>query len=179
MRSLTGLHRAAFAGLIAPFTVGCPQEAEARFSPPRPGQRRAGAGRKGVLASAEQKRLFLLYYRKAPLRRAWGHVWPAALPSVCTPPPLGQGPGTDAAHAGCAAGPRHRRARAEAAGLGGGARLAARRGRTPPPPAPDPGHPVLAEVPVLLLDATQRPHRRAQAAVDRPADYAGKKKAPA
>ena len=43
----------------------------------------------------------------------------------------------------------------------------------------EPRQPVLAEVPVLLLDATQRPHRRAQAAVDRPADYAGKKKAPA
>jgi hypothetical protein len=36
---------------------------------------------------------------------------------------------------------------------------------------------VVAEVPVLLLDATERPHRRAQAAVDRPADYSGKQKA--
>lgn len=35
---------------------------------------------------------------------------------------------------------------------------------------------VFADVPVLLLDATQRPHRRAHAAVDRPANYSGKKK---
>ena len=36
---------------------------------------------------------------------------------------------------------------------------------------------VFADVPVLLLDATERPYRRAQAAADRPANYSGKKKA--
>jgi len=36
---------------------------------------------------------------------------------------------------------------------------------------------VFAQVPVLLLDATERPYPRARAAVDRPADYSGKKKA--
>lgn len=35
---------------------------------------------------------------------------------------------------------------------------------------------VFADVPVLLLDATERPYQRAQAAADRPADYSGKKK---
>ncbi len=35
---------------------------------------------------------------------------------------------------------------------------------------------VFADVPVLLLDATERPHYRPQAAVDRKADYSGKKK---
>ena len=35
---------------------------------------------------------------------------------------------------------------------------------------------VFADVPVLLLDATERPHHRPRAVVDRTADYAGKKK---
>ena len=34
---------------------------------------------------------------------------------------------------------------------------------------------LFADVPVLLLDATERPYRRVHAAVDRPADYSGKK----
>ena len=37
-------------------------------------------------------------------------------------------------------------------------------------------HAVFADVPVLLLDATERPHHRPQAVVDRKADYSGKKK---
>ena len=37
---------------------------------------------------------------------------------------------------------------------------------------------LFADVPVLLLDATERPYRRAHAAVDRPADYSGKKGPP-
>ena len=35
---------------------------------------------------------------------------------------------------------------------------------------------LFADVPVLLLDATERPYRRAHAAMDRPADYSGKKR---
>ena len=35
---------------------------------------------------------------------------------------------------------------------------------------------VFVDVTVLLLDATERPYRRARAAVDRPADYSGKKR---
>lgn len=35
---------------------------------------------------------------------------------------------------------------------------------------------VFAEVPVLLLDATERPQHRPRAVVDRAADYSGKKK---
>jgi len=35
---------------------------------------------------------------------------------------------------------------------------------------------VLADVPMLLLDATERPHHRPQAVVDRKADYLGKKR---
>ena len=35
---------------------------------------------------------------------------------------------------------------------------------------------VFADVPVLLLDATERPHHRPRAVVDRKADYSGKKK---
>lgn len=35
---------------------------------------------------------------------------------------------------------------------------------------------VFAGVPVRLLDATERPYQRAQAAVGRPAGYSGKKK---
>ena len=37
---------------------------------------------------------------------------------------------------------------------------------------------VFADVPVLLLAATERLYRRAHAAVDRPADYSGKKGPP-
>ena len=37
---------------------------------------------------------------------------------------------------------------------------------------------LFADVPVLLLDATERPYRRAHAAVDRPTDYSGKKGPP-
>jgi hypothetical protein len=38
---------------------------------------------------------------------------------------------------------------------------------------------VFADVPVLLLDATERPQHRPRAVVDRAADYSGKKKADA
>ena len=37
-------------------------------------------------------------------------------------------------------------------------------------------HAVFADVPVLLLDATKRPHHRPQAVVDSKADYSGKKR---
>jgi hypothetical protein len=60
MRALTGHDLATFCAL-EPFATGCQQEADARFSRQRPPQRRAGAGRKGVLDSPEQKVFFLLY----------------------------------------------------------------------------------------------------------------------
>ena len=60
MRALTGLDLVAFCDLVAPFATASQQVADARFSPHRPRQRRAGAGRKGHLPSAEQKLLLLL-----------------------------------------------------------------------------------------------------------------------
>jgi hypothetical protein len=153
LRSLTGLNLAAFADLIEPFAAGCQQEADARFSPRRPRQRRAGAGRKGVLASPEQKLLFLLYYLKTyPTFDVLGATFGLPRSKACE-------------HA-------HRLAKALE-------RTLRTRGVLPARAIDSLAqmHQVFANVPVLLLDATERPHRRAQAAADRPADYSGKKKA--
>ena len=152
MRALTGLDLAAFCALAEPFVAGCQQEADARFSEQRPRQRRAGGGRKGVLASPEQKLLFILYYLKAyptfdvlaatfglPRSKACEHAHHLAKALEHTLRPLGVLP---------------------ARAIDSLAQLQA----------------VFADVPVLLLDATERPCQRAQAAADRPADYAGKKK---
>ena len=64
MRALTGLDLAAFCALTEPFARGCREEADARFTDQRPRKRKAGGGRKGVLASPQQKLLFVLYYLK-------------------------------------------------------------------------------------------------------------------
>ena len=64
MRALTGLDLATFCALAEPFAAGCQAEADARFSVEQPRQRRAGGGRKGPLVSSEQKLLFMLFYLK-------------------------------------------------------------------------------------------------------------------
>ena len=48
MRALTGLDMAAFCGLAEWFSVGCQQEADARFIDQRPRKRKTGGGHKGV-----------------------------------------------------------------------------------------------------------------------------------
>ena len=58
MRALTGLDLAAFCALTEPFMAGCQAEANVCFSVGQPRQRRPGGGRKGTLASSEQKLLF-------------------------------------------------------------------------------------------------------------------------
>jgi hypothetical protein len=148
MRALTGLDLATFCALVKPFTTGCQQEAEGRFSR----QRRVGAGRKGVLDSPEQKLFFLLYYLKAyPTFDVLAATFGLPRSKACE-------------HA-------HRLAKALERALRTLGVLPAR--------AIDSlaqMQQVFANVPVLLLDATERPYRRAQAAPDRAADYSGKKK---
>lgn len=152
MRALTGLDLEAFCALTEPFVAGCQQEADARFSDQRPRQRRAGGGRKGVLASPEQKLLFILYYLKAyPTFDVLAATFGLPRSKACE-------------HA-------HRLAKALERTLRTLGVLPAR--------AIDSlaqMQQVFADVPVLLLDATERPYQRARAAVDRPADYSGKKK---
>ena len=58
MRALTGVGLGHFFALAEPFTAGCQVEADAYFSVEQPRQRRPGGGRKGTLASSEQKVLF-------------------------------------------------------------------------------------------------------------------------
>lgn len=152
MRALTGLSLTTFCALVAPFAAGCQQEADARFSLQRPRQRRVGAGRKGILSSPEQKLLFVLYYLKAyPTFDVLAATFGLPRSKACE-------------HA-------HRLAKALERALRTLGVLPAR--------AVDSlaqMQQVFADVPVLLLDATERPYRQAQAATDRAADYSGKKK---
>ena len=64
MRTLTELDLTTFYALAEPFTAGCQTEADAYFSVEQPRQRRPDGGCKGVLASPEQKLLFILFYLK-------------------------------------------------------------------------------------------------------------------
>jgi hypothetical protein len=65
MRSLTGLDLNEFCCLREHFGKGYEQVLDAGFDPvSKPRQRKAGAGRKGVLASTEAKLFFILYYLK-------------------------------------------------------------------------------------------------------------------
>lgn len=152
MRALTGLDMAAFCALAEPFAHGCQQEADARFPVQRPRQRKAGGGRKGVLASPQQKLLFILFYLRTyptfdvlgasfclPRSKAWEHA--------------------------------HRLARALERTLRTQGVLPARAIESLAQMQQ-----VFAEVPTLLLDATERPVQRPQALVDRQADYSGKKR---
>ena len=152
MRALTGLDLEAFCALVEPFVTGCQQEADARFSAQQPRQRRRGGGRKGMLASPEQKLLFILYYLK---------VYPTFDVLAVT---FGLPRSKACEHA-------HRLAKALE-------RTLRTRGVLPARAIDSLSQmqAVFAEVPVLLLDATEHPFHRAQAAVDRAADYSGKKK---
>ena len=152
MRALTGLDMAAFCALAEPFAGDCQQEADARFSEQRPRQRRAGGGRKGLLSSPEQKLLFILYYLKSyPTFDVLAATFGLPRSKACE-------------HAHRLAKALERTLRAlgvlPARAIGSLAQMQA----------------VFADVPVLLLDATERPHHRPRAVVDRKADYSGKKK---
>lgn len=162
MRSLTGLDMAAFAGLIEPFAAGCQQEADARFSPSAPASAPASAALGQAAracwpapnrSSCSSSTTCILYYLKAypsfdVLRATFG---------------LPRSNACEHAHHLAKARERTRRT------------LGVLPARAIDSLAHMPQ--VFADVPVLLLDATERPHRRTQAAVDRPADYSGKKKA--
>ncbi len=160
MRALTGLDLEAFWGLVEAFVAGCQQEADARFSALCPRQRRRGGAaarrrggeRIGMLASPEQKLLFMLYYLKTyPPFDVLAASFGLPRSKVCE-------------HA-------HRLAKALERTLRMLGVLPAR--------AIDSlaqRQAVFADVPVMLLDATERAYRRTQAAVDREADYSGKKK---
>ena len=152
MRALTGLDMAAFCALAEPFASGCQQEADARFSAQRPRQRKAGGGRKGVLDSPQQKLLFILYYLKNyPTFDVQAATFGLSRSKACEQ--------------------AHRLSKALERTLGTLGVLPAR--------AIDSlaqMQAVFADVPVLLLDATERPHHRPRAVVDRTADYVGKKK---
>ena len=64
MRALTGLDLSTFCALTEPFTAGCQTEADACFLAEQPRQLWPGGGQKGVLASPEQKVLFILFRLK-------------------------------------------------------------------------------------------------------------------
>ncbi|WP_166648015.1 transposase family protein [Hymenobacter sp. UV11] len=145
---------AAFCALAEPFTSGCQQEADARFSEQRPRQRKTGAGRKGVLASPQQKLLFSLYYLKTyPTFDVLAATFGLSRSKACEN--------------------AHRLAKALERTLQAKGVLPVRAIASLAEM-----HALFADVPVLLLDATERPHHRPQAVVDRQADYSGKKKTP-
>ena len=141
MRALTGLDIAAFCALAEPFAQGCQQEADARFTDQRPRKRKAGGGRKGVLASPQQKLLFIVLAATFGLPRS----------KACE-------------HA-------HRLAKALERTLRTQGVLPARVIES----LAQMQH-VFADVPVLLLNATERPQHWPRAVVDRAADYSGKKR---
>jgi hypothetical protein len=155
MRALTGLDLAAFCDLAEPFAQGCQAEAEARFTAQRPRKRKAGGGRKGVLVSPPQKLLFILYYLKTyPTFDVLAATFGLSRSKACER--------------------THQLAKALERTLCTQGVLPAR--------AIDSlaqMQQVFADVPVLLLDATERPQHRPRAVVDRAADYSGKKKADA
>lgn len=147
MRVLTGLDLSAFCALAEPFAQGCQAEADARSAEQQPRQRRPGGGRKVRLARSGQKLLSILYYLKACL----------SFDRLATTFSLSRSKACEHAH-----------------------RLpkALRTLDVLPVRTIDSWahmQQFFAHVPVLLLDATEWPYRRAQAAVDRPADYSSKK----
>lgn len=153
MRALTGLDLGAFCALVSPFAAACQQQADARFPPQRPRQRQAGGGRKGHLASPEQKLFFVLYYLK----------------SYPTFDVLGASFGLHRSKAHRAV---HRLAPALQSALAALGVLPARQITSL-----EEMQAVFAQVPTLLLDATERLRQRPAAPVDRPACYSGKKNA--
>ena len=152
MRALTGLDMTAFCALADPFAEGCQQEANAHFTDQRPRQRKAGGGRKGLLISPQQKLLFILYYLKTyPTFDVLAATFGLPRSKACE-------------HA-------HRLAKALERTLRTQGVLPARAIESLAQMQQ-----VFAQVPVLLLDATERPQHRPRAVVDRTADYSGKKK---
>ena len=156
MRALTGLDMTAFCALADPFAEGCQQEANAHFTDQRPRQRKAGGGRKGLLISPQQKLLFILYYLKTyPTFDVLAATFGLPRSKACE-------------HA-------HRLAKALERTLRTQGVLPARAIASLAQMQQ-----VFADVPVLLLDATERPQHRPQhrprAVADRAADYSGKKK---
>lgn len=152
MRALTGLDMATFCALAEPFARGCQQEADARFSDQRPRKRKAGGGRKGLLVSPQQKLLFILYYLKTyPTFDVLAATFGLSRSKACERV--------------------HQLAKALERTLRTQGVLPARTVDTLAQMQA-----VFADVPVLLLDATERPQYRPQAVVDRAADYSGKKK---
>ncbi len=151
-RALTGLDMAIFCALAEPFTSGCQQEADARFSAQRPRQRKVVVGRKGLLASSQQRLLFILYYLKTyPTFEVLAATFGLPRSKACE-------------HAHYLAKALERTLRTlnvlPARAIDSLAQMQA----------------VFADVPVLLLDATERPHHRPQARIDQKADYSGKKR---
>ena len=150
LRALTGLDLGAFAALLAPFACSYQALAEARF-PLQQRQRRAGGGRKSRLGSLEQKLFFLLVYLKTyptfdVLGATFGlHRSKAHLQIQHLAQVL--------LHTLQQAGVLPARQ------IGSLAEMKR----------------VFADVPTLLVDATERPIQRPAAAVDRPASYSGKK----
>ncbi|RZK16593.1 MAG: transposase family protein, partial [Hymenobacter sp.] len=139
MRALTGLDMTAFCALAEPFAAGCQQEADAHFTDQRPRKRKAGGGRKGVLSSPQQKLLFLLYYLNTyPTFDVLAATFGLPRSKVC-----------EHAHRLAKALERTQRPQGvlPARALDSLAQMQA----------------VFAEVPVLLLDATERPQHRPRA----------------
>ncbi len=64
MRSLTGLNLEDFCLLSEHFAQGYQQLLDANFDKQSPRARKVGGGRKGKLASSQQKLFFILYYLK-------------------------------------------------------------------------------------------------------------------
>ena len=135
MQTRTELDLATFCALAEPCTAGCQVEADARFSVEQPRQRRAGSRRRGVLASPKQRLLFILFYLKTyPTFDVLGVTFGLPRSKTCE-------------HA-------HRLAQAlerclrilgvlPTRAIGSLAQMQA----------------LFADVPVLLLDATERPYR--------------------
>jgi len=116
---------------------------------------RAGGGRKGVLASSEQKLSFILFYLKAyPTFDVLGATFGLPRSKACEHAPRLAKALEHCLRTLGVLGVLPTRA------IDSLAQMQA----------------FFADVPVVLLDATERPYRRAHAAVDRPADYAGKKR---
>ncbi|WP_157886742.1 helix-turn-helix domain-containing protein [Hymenobacter sp. PAMC 26628] len=152
MRALTVRDMAAFCALAEPFAAGCQQEADARFTDQRPRKRKTGGGRKGVLSSPQQKLLFVLYYlKKYPTFDVLAATFGLPRSKACE-------------HAHRLARALERTLRTQGVLPARAIDLLAQLQR------------VFAEVPVPLLDATERPQHRPRAVVDRAADYSGKKK---
>ena len=153
MRAPMGLSLATFCAFAEPFTADYETEADAYFSVEQPRQYQSGGRCKGLLARPKQNFFTLLYLKIYPTFDVLGATFSLPPSEAC----------------------EHTR------------RLAKTVERCLRTLGVLPGRAidwlaqmqaVFADVPVLLLAATERLYRRAHAAVDRPADYSGKKGPP-